>query len=99
MQMIQARHTPCEELIRRTLFGKGTEQRCGDRVVAISYSELAMLTGRHQRTVERAISGLIRKGAIEVIAKGLAGNPTKYRVVSFSEIARARSGSGGGSGA
>ena len=60
------------------------------RVIACSYRELSVVTGRDPRTVERGIQSLVAKKIIVVVAKATARKATTYRVFSYREILRRR---------
>lgn len=85
-RLVQARHTASEQLVYRTLRATGGKQEDGSCITAISYIGLALVTGRHVRTIERAIDGLIHKGALQVVAKGCSGSPANCRVLSYRQI-------------
>jgi hypothetical protein len=89
-KLAQARHSACEELVYRALWGAGREQADGRRIATLSQGELALKSGRHQRTVERSISRLIQKGSIEVVERAHGGKPTRYSVYPYREILRGR---------
>jgi Helix-turn-helix domain len=87
MALAQARHTASQELVYRSLWKPGVENADG-RVTAVSHSELAQATGRHSRTVQRAINGLIQKGSIELLAAAQGNRPARYLVFSYAKILR-----------
>src|SRR5579872_1111653 len=69
--LVQATHTASEELLYRALWAAGAEQPDGcSRVAALSYAELGLSTGRHARTVARALKNLSTKEASTCCRQG-----------------------------
>jgi hypothetical protein len=88
MSLVQATHTASEQLVYRALWSRGAEEADGARLASCAHTELAAITGRHIRTVQRALAGLMDKGSIEVVSPAASSTASAYRVLSYSEIFR-----------